>query len=168
MKRLMIAASVAMFAVCAAAADTVKDGSVSVTPGRWLWKQETNVMAIPIKEENIECLIPEKAEITLSKLARDLEEGCTVDNVRPIPTGFLFKLKCSGKTKGDADATLIHTAKSMTINAKGSAMLGFIPAGFSMKAQATYMGECSQEEFTKAKENWARDEAEKAAKAPPT
>lgn len=167
MKKFLVAAGVAMFAVCAAGADTVKDGSVSVKPGRWLWKQETNVMAIPIKEENIECLIPEKAEITLSKLASDLEKGCTVDNVRPIPTGYLFKLKCSGKTKGDADATLVHTDKSMTIHAKGSAMVGPIPAGFSMKAQATYMGDCSAEETKKEKDRWLKDHPEAAAvKAP--
>ena len=166
MKRLLVAASVAMFAVCAAGADTVKDGSVSVKPGRWLWKQETNVMAIPIKEENIECLIPEKAEITLSKLATDLEKGCTVDNVRQIPTGYLFKLKCSGKTKGDADATLVHTDQSMTIHAKGSAMLGPIPAGFSMKAQATYMGECTQDEFKQEKDRWLKDHPELASATP--
>lgn len=166
MKRFLVAAGVAMFAVCAAGADTVKDGSVSVKPGRWLWKQETNVMAIPIKEENIECLIPEKANILLSKLAADLEKGCTVDNVRTIPTGYLFKLKCSGKTKGDADATLVHTDQSMTIHAKGSAMLGPIPAGFSMKAQATYMGECLPAEFQKEKERWAKDHPETAAATP--
>lgn len=167
MKRLLVAASVAMFAVCAAGADTVKDGSVSVMPGRWLWKQETNVMAIPIKEENIECLIPEKANILLSKLASDLEKGCTVDNVRAIPTGYLFKLKCSGKTKGDADATLVHTDKSMTIHAKGSAMLGFIPAGFSMKAEATYMGECTPTEFKKEKDRWLKDHPEAATATTP-
>lgn len=53
MKKLLVAAGVAMFAICAASADTVKDGAISVKPGKWLWKQETNVLAIPIKEENI-------------------------------------------------------------------------------------------------------------------
>jgi hypothetical protein len=157
MKKLLVAAGVAMFAVCAATADTTKDGSVSVKPGRWLWKQETNVLAIPIKEENIECLIPEEAKITLSKLARDLEEGCTVDNVRSIQGGYLFKLKCSGKTKGEADATITHTDTSMKINAKGSATIGFIPAGFSMKADATYQGDCSAAEIAKAKERYIRE-----------
>lgn len=162
--RFLAMAGVAMIAVCAAGADTLKDGSVSVKPGRWLWKQETNIMAIPLKEENLECLIPEKAEITLSKLAEDLEKGCTVDNVRPIPTGFLFKLKCAGKTKGEADATLLHTDTSMTIHAKGSATVGFIPAGFSMKAQATYQGDCTAAEFAKEKERWAKEHPETAAK----
>ena len=157
MKKLLAAAGVAMFAVCAAAADTTKDGMVSVKPGRWLWKQETNVLAIPIKEENIECLIPEEAKITLSKLARDLEEGCTVDNVRSIQSGYLFKLKCNGKTKGEADATITHTQTTMKITAKGSATVGFIPAGFSMKADATYQGDCSAAEIAKAKERYIRE-----------
>lgn len=163
MKKLLVTAGVAVFAVCAAAADTVKDGSVSVKPGRWLWKQETNIMAIPLKEENIECLIPEEATITLSKLATDLEKGCTVDNVRQIQNGYLFKLKCKGKTKGEADATLVHTEKSMTIHAKGSATLGFIPAGFSMKAEATYQGDCSSAEIAKAKERYIRENPGAAA-----
>lgn len=157
MKKFLVMAGVAAFAICAAAADTVKDGSVSVKPGRWLWKQETNILAIPLKEENLECLIPEEARITLSKLARDLEEGCTVDNVRAIKGGYLFKLICAGKTTGTADATLIHTDKSMTIHAKGTANVGPIPAGFSMKASATYLGDCSPEEAAKAKANWLRD-----------
>ena len=155
--RLLVMAGVAALAVCGAAADTLKDGIVQVTPGKYQWKQETSVMAIPIKEENLECLIPEEAKITLSKLARDLEEGCTVDNVRAIKGGFLFKLICKGKTTGTADATLIHTDKSMTIHAKGTANLGPIPAGFSMKAQATYVGDCTQEEAAKAKERWLRE-----------
>ena len=157
MKKLLVTASVALFAICAASADTIKDGAISVKPGKWLWKQETNVLAIPIKEENLECLIPEEARITLSKLARDLEEGCTVDNVRQIQSGYLFKLKCNGKTKGDADATLTHTDSSMSIRAKGSAMLGILPAGFSMKADATYQGDCSQAEAEKSRERYLRD-----------
>lgn len=163
MKKLLVMAGVAAFAICAAAADTVKDGAVSVKPGRWLWKQETNVMAIPIKEENIECLIPEEARITLSKLAADLEKGCGVDNVRPIQNGYLFKLKCTGKTKGEADATITHTDTTMKINAKGSATIGFIPAGFSMKADATYQGDCSAAEAAKAKERYIRENPGAAA-----
>jgi Protein of unknown function (DUF3617) len=157
MKKLLVMAGVAALAICTAAADTVKDGSVSVKPGRWLWKQETNILAIPIKEENIECLIPEEARITLSKLARDLEEGCGVDNVRSIQGGYLFKLKCTGKTKGEADASILHTDTTMKINAKGSATVGFIPAGFSMKADATYQGDCSTAEIAKAKERYLRE-----------
>jgi hypothetical protein len=163
MKKLLVMASLAVFAICAAAADTVKDGAVSVKPGRWLWKQETSILAIPLKEENIECLIPEEARITLSKLARDLEEGCTVDNVRSIQNGYLFKLKCSGKTKGEADATIIHSETMMKINAKGSATVGFIPAGFSMKADATYQGDCSVAEIAKAKERYIRENPGAAA-----
>ena len=77
MKKFLVMAGVAAFAICAAAADTVKDGSVSVKPGRWLWKQETNILAIPLKEENLECLIPEEARITLSKLARSRAAICS-------------------------------------------------------------------------------------------
>jgi hypothetical protein len=155
--RLLAMAGIAVLAVCAATADTLKDGSIQVTPGKYQWKQETSLAGIPLKEENLECLIPEEAKITLSKLATDLQEGCTVDNVRAIKGGYLFKLNCAGKTTGTADATLIHTDKSMTIHAKGSANLGPIPAGFSMKAQATYVGECSSEETAKAKANWLKD-----------
>jgi hypothetical protein len=54
----------------------------------------------------------------------------------------------------------------MTIHAKGSAMLGPIPAGFSMKAQATYMGECTQDEFKKEKDRWLKDHPELAAATP--
>jgi hypothetical protein len=155
--KYLVMAGVALLAVCGAAADTMKDGTVAVKPGKWLWKQETNVMAIPIKEENLECLIPEEANILLSKLATDLEKGCGVDNVRTIQGGYLFKLHCTGKTKGDADATIIHTDKTMSIRAKGSAMLGPIPAGFSMKADATYQGECTQAELDKARTRWLKE-----------
>jgi len=154
--RLLAIAATVLLAVCAASADTVKDGAIQVKPGKWKWKQETSVMAIPLKEENLECLIPEKARITLSKLARDLEEGCTVDNVLPISAGFSFKLICKGKTTGNADATLTHTPTSMQIRAKGTANLGPIPAGFSMNADATYMGECSADEAAKEKERWLK------------
>ena len=157
MKKLLAITGVALLAICAASADTPKDGAVSVKPGKWLWKQETNVLAIPIKEENLECLIPEEATMLLSKLAADLEKGCGVDNVRQIQGGFLFKLKCTGKTKGDADATLVHTENTMSIRAKGSAMLGIIPAGFSMKADATYQGDCTQAEIDKARERFLRE-----------
>jgi hypothetical protein len=155
--RLLAMTGIAVLAVCAATADTLKDGMVQVKPGKYQWNQETNIMAIPIKEDNQECLIPEESKITLSKLARDLEDGCTVDNVRAIKGGYLFKLICAGKTTGTADATLIHTDKSMTIHAKGTANVGPIPAGFSMKANATYIGECSPEEAAKAKANWLKD-----------
>lgn len=155
--RILIAVGVALMAVCGATADTLKDGSIQVKAGKWRWKQETNILAVPIKEENLECLIPEEARITLSKLARDLEEGCGVSNVRAINTGYLFKLNCTGKTTGTADATLVHTEKTMTIRAKGTANLGPIPAGFSMTADATYVGDCTAEEAKKAKERYLRE-----------
>jgi hypothetical protein len=155
--RLVVVAGMVALALGTAFADTLKDGSIQVKPGKWRWKQETNIMAIPIKEDNLECLIPEESRITLSKLARDLEEGCRVDNVRKIQGGYLFKLICDGKTTGKADATLIHTDTSMTIRAEGTANLGPIPAGFSMKADATYVGECSAVEAAKAKERWLKD-----------
>lgn len=154
--RLPIVAATALLAVCAASADTLKDGAVSVTPGKWKWKQETSILAIPLHEENLECLIPQKARVTLSSLAEDLQKGCTVDNVKPISGGFSFKLICKGKTTGEADATLIHTPTSMAIRAVGTANIGFIPAGFSMKADATYQGDCTAAEIDKATENWKR------------
>lgn len=142
-----------------AQADGLKDGSVAVTPGRWQWKQETSVMGIPINEDNLECLIPEKATIMLSKLAYDLDKGCTVDDVVPAGTGYNFKLICTGKTKGTADATLTHTDKMMQIRAKGQAQMLGMPAGFSMKADATYQGDCTPEEIAHQKEKLEKEQA---------
>jgi len=155
--RLVVLAGIIAMAACAASADQAKDGSVQVTPGRYSWKQETSIIGIPLKEDNIECLIPEKATITLSKLASDLEKGCTVDNVNPTADGYSFKLICTGKTKGRADATLAHTAKSMTIRAKGAAKFMGMDAGFSMKADANYLGECTAEEAARSLESWKRE-----------
>jgi Protein of unknown function (DUF3617) len=152
--RFVAFVGIAAIAACAASADTLKDGSVQVKPGRYNWKQETSVVGVPINEENLECLIPQKSRVTLSKLANDLDEGCTVDNVVPTSTGYTFKLICSGKTKGKADATLTHTETSMSIRAKGSAQFLGLPAGFSMKADATYVGECSAEEIAKETKRW--------------
>ena len=166
MKKLLVMAAVATLAICAAAADTVKDGVVSVKPGRWLWKQELSLVGLGSKEENVECLIPEEAKITLSKLVRDLQEGCTVANVRAIQSGYLFKLNCKGKYSGEADATLTHTDRTMKINAKGTVKgtvsLG-IPLGFSMKSDATYQGDCSATEVAKAKERYIRENPGAAA-----
>jgi hypothetical protein len=155
--RVLVFAGIAAMAACSAAADTVKDGSIQVKPGRYNWKQETSIIGIPLKEENLECLIPQKAQITLSKLAYDLDEGCTVDNVAPTPTGYTFKLICKGDTKGKADATLTHTDTSMSIRAKGSAEFLGLPAGFSMKADASYMGECTAEEIAKETKRWEEE-----------
>ena len=152
--RLALVAGIAAFAACSASAEPQKDGAVHVKPGRYNWKQETSVVGIPINEENLECLIPEKATIKLSKLAYDLDEGCTVDDVSPTPDGYKFKLICTGKTKGTADATLVHTDTSMSIRAKGSAQVLGMPAGFSMKADANYVGECSKDEIAKETARW--------------
>lgn len=152
--RLALFAGIAAIAACAASADTLKDGAIEVKPGRYNWKQETSIVGIPINEENLECLIPQKSRITLSKLAYDLDEGCTVDNVVPTSTGYSFKLICTGKTKGKADATLVHTDTSMTIRAKGSAKFLGLPAGFSMKADATRIGDCSPDEIEKETKRW--------------
>jgi hypothetical protein len=152
--RLFVFAAAAAMIACTAAAGTLKDASVQVKPGRYSWKQETSIVGIPINEDNIECLIPQKATIALSKLAYDLDEGCTVDNVTPAAGGYNFKLICTGKTKGKADASLVHTNTSMTIRAKGSAQFMGLPAGFSMKADAKYLGECTAEEFAKESQRW--------------
>lgn len=171
--RAPIFAAVAALAVTASAplvapilappaiADSIKDGQISVTPGMWNWKQTTNVIGVPIKEENLECLIPEEATISLSKLAYDLDEGCTVDNVLPATGGYNFKLICTGDIPGKADATLTHSDRSMAIRAKGSAKVMGIPAGFSMQADATYMGECPAEEAARQKQKWLEEQAAK-------
>ena len=155
--RLLAFIGAAAIVACAAHADTLKDGAIQVKPGKWNWKQETSIVGIPLNEENLECLIPEKARITLSKLAYDLDEGCTVDDVKAAPAGYNFKLICKGKTKGKADASLTHTDKSMTIRAKGSAQFLGMPAGFSMKADATYIGDCSAEEVAKETKRWQEE-----------
>jgi hypothetical protein len=149
--RLVLFAGVAVFAACTAAADTLKDGSVQVKPGSYKWVQETSVIGfINKKEENLECLIPQKAQVTLSKLARDLDETCTVDRVSPAAGGYKFRLSCKGDIPIKADATLTHTETSMKIKADGSAtVLGIIPASVSAKAEATYVGECTPDEFAK-------------------
>ena len=66
---------------------------------------------------------------------------------------------CTGKTKGKADASLVHTQTSMTIRAKGSAEVLGLPAGFSMKADAKYLGECTAEEFAKETKRWNEENA---------
>jgi arginine repressor len=149
--RLVLFAGVAVFAACTAAADTLKDGLVQVKPGRYNWVQETSVIGfINKKEENLECLIPEKAKITLSKLARDLDESCTVDKVSPSAGGYNFKLNCKGDIPIKADATLTHTETSLKIRANGSAtVLGVIPASVSANADATYVGDCTPDEIAK-------------------
>jgi Protein of unknown function (DUF3617) len=152
--RVLAFIGAAALVACAANADTLKDGAIQVKPGKWNWKQETSIVGIPLKEENLECLIPEKAKLTLSELATDLEEGCTVDEVQPVSSGFNFKLICKGKTKGKADASLTHTEKSMAIRARGSAQFLGMPAGFSMKADATYMGDCTQDEIARETARW--------------
>jgi hypothetical protein len=159
------AAVVAAIAASAAFAQTLKDGEVSVTPGKWNWKQETSVVGVPIKEENLECLIPQKATMKLSELATDLDEGCTVDGVTPTADGYTFVLICTGDIPGKANAALKHSDKMMQITAKGSAKVLGIPAGFSMQADATYVGDCSADEIKKAEENFAEEQAEKAKKA---
>ncbi len=155
--RFFVFAGIAAIAACAASADTLKDGAVQVKPGKYNWKQETSIVGVPLNEENLECLIPQKSRITLSKLAYDLDEGCTVDDVKPAANGYNFQLICKGKTKGKADASLTHTDRSMTIRAKGSAQFLGMPAGFSMKADATYLGDCTADEVAKETERWKEE-----------
>lgn len=141
MRRLWTAAAAA-FAVSAAAADIQKDAQFNVNAGLWSWKQETSVAGIPIRETNIECLDAEKAQMTLTALAYDLDEACTVDDVSPTSGGYNFKLICTGDIPGTAKAVLTYTAQTMSITARGKAKVIGIPTGFSMKADATYLGAC--------------------------
>ena len=162
MKRVLIASAIIAAFGAAASADARSDGSVTVKPGMWNWKQETHVVGIPIKETNLECLIPEKATITLSELAYDLDEGCRVENVTQVGTGYDFDLVCKGKYPGRADATLRAGEGSMSIRAKGSARVWGIPAGFSMKADATYAGDCPADELARQKQKFAEEQAAEA------
>ncbi|MDP3737597.1 MAG: hypothetical protein Q8R02_09420 [Hyphomonadaceae bacterium] len=155
--RLALSAGIALMAACAAAsAQQAKDGEVEVLPGKWTWKQSTTVIGfINSKDENLECLIPQKAKVKLSELARDLDEDCTVDKVAPIPDGYSFKLICKGDLPIRADATLAASDRSMVIRAKGSAtVMGFIPASVSANADASLAGECTSEEIAKETERW--------------
>jgi hypothetical protein len=155
--RLAPFAGIVLMAVCAAAsAQQAKDGEVEVLPGKWNWKQSTTVIGfINSKDENLECLIPQKARVKLSELAYDLDEDCTVDKVAPIAGGYRFKLICKGDLPIKADATLTASDRSMVIRAKGSAtVMGFIPASVSANADATYVGACTPEEIAKETQRW--------------
>lgn len=134
------------------------ESTFSIQPGRYNWKQRTEIVGFGSNEENIECLIPEKATYTLNALAKDLDEGCHVENVSRTANGYNFKLVCTGRIPGTAQAVLSHTANSMTIQATGSAtVVGFIPAGFSMHADARRVGDCSAQEITRERERWQRE-----------
>jgi hypothetical protein len=157
--RVLALAGIAVLAACAASADQLKDATVEVKPGSYKWKQETTVIGfINKKEENLECLIPQKAKITLSQLAQDLDESCKVENVVNNGAGYNFKLVCKGDIPIKADATLSSATDRITIRAKGSAtVVGVIPASVSASADATYMGECTPEEFAKETDRWNKE-----------
>jgi uncharacterized protein DUF3617 len=158
--RALALAGIAVLAVCSAAADQLSDATVEVKPGQYKWNQETTIIGfINKKEENLECLIPQKAKMTLSQLARDLDESCRVQNV--VNTGgtdYSFKLVCKGDIPIKADATLSSATDRLNIRANGSAtVVGIIPASVSASAKATYMGECTPEEFAKETERWNKE-----------
>jgi hypothetical protein len=153
-KPVLFAAAVAAIAT-AAYADTMKDASFKVTPGQYHWVQNTSVAGIPINEDNTECLTADKANMTLSGLARKLQKTCTVDNVAQTADGYTFKLTCAGKYPGSADARLVKSDKSMGITADGSAKVLGIPAAFTVKADATYVGACTPEQLQHAAEKAA-------------
>ncbi|MEP7211159.1 MAG: DUF3617 family protein [Alphaproteobacteria bacterium] len=154
MKPLLFAAAFALIAT-AAWADTMKDASFKVTPGQYHWVQNTSVAGIPINEDNTECLTGEQSNMSLSGLAKKLQKTCTVDNVVQTANGYTFKLICAGKYPGTADAKLVKSDKAMGITAEGSAKLLGIPAGFSVKADATFVGACTPEQLEKAAEKAA-------------
>jgi hypothetical protein len=158
--KLSTAGLVAALALASlASADTQSDGTVNVQPGMWRWNHETHVVGIPIREENLECLIPEKAEITLSRLAYDLNEGCGVENVSATDDGYAFTLVCKGQYNGKAQATLAHTDTTLDIKADGSVRFVGIPAPFSWKGKATHAGECPAEELERQREKWQAEQA---------
>ena len=162
MKRLLLAA-VGLFGCAAAAADQPGDGAIELKSGLYNWKQKTEIVGFGSNEENTECLIPQKASTTLSRLVDDLQKGCGVQNVVQTPKGYNFRMVCGAKSKvkGKAEAVLEHTDTSMTISAKGSAtVIGFIPAGFSVRANASYVGECTQEQIEHATQSYYRKHPE--------
>lgn len=154
MKRILIGAAL-LGAVSLAHADTASDAMVQVNPGKWKWEQNTKILGLFSSDEsNIECLIPPKAEMTLSRLAYDLDEGCRVEDVSPTSTGYNFTLVCKGDVSGKAAANIAASPESLKIRAKGNARWGIITAGLSMNADATYMGQCSAEEFAEQVVKW--------------
>jgi hypothetical protein len=143
-------------------AEPSPDAWVEAKPGLWNWKQETSILGVfNSKEDNLECLIPEEANIKLSKLARDLDEGCSAADVSSLPNGYAFKLVCTGDISGKANMTLTTAEDSISIRGKGSARWGIVIAGLSMKADATRVGECSADQITKARERWQREQAQR-------
>ena len=130
-------------------ADTLKDASFDVKPGEYHWQQATSVGGIPVSQDKTQCLKEEKAHMTLSDLARKLEKGCAVDEVTKVKEGYNFKLVCTGKYPGTADAKLTRTDKSFSLEASGSAKLLGIMAPFTAKADASYVGECTADEVAK-------------------
>lgn len=167
LKGLSLTAIVAAAAVAGASlafADTLKDGSVQAKPGMWEWKQETSIYGLFNKKEtNLECLIPEKAQITLSKLARDLDKGCGVENVSALDTGYSFVLRCKGKVTGKADASLTSSADRISLQASGSARWGVIWAPLSMKANASFKGDCPADELQRQREKFQREQQKSAS-----
>ena len=149
MKPVLFAAAIAAIA-SAAYADTIKDASFNVKPGQYHWVQNTSVAGIPINKDSKQCVTAEKASMSLSGMARDLDKACTVDNVAKTADGYTFKLICNGKYPGAADARLVKTDKTMAITAEGSAKMLGIPASFTIKADAAFVGACTPEQLTKA------------------
>jgi hypothetical protein len=137
------------FIAAAGWADTIKDASFDVKPGEYHWQQATSVGGIPVNQDKTQCLKEEKAHMTLSDVARRLDKGCAVDDVAKVKGGYAFKLICSGKYPGTADAKLISTDKSFSLEASGSAKLLGMMAPFTAKADASYVGECTPEELAK-------------------
>jgi hypothetical protein len=164
LRRLAIGAALVAVASTAfafmASAEPAQETWVEAKPGLWNWKQETSILGVfNSKEENLECLIPEEARIKLSKLARDLDEGCTAANVSQLENGYAFKLICKGDISGKADMTLTTSGDGIRIRGKGSARWGIVFAGLSMKADATRVGECSADQAAKSRERWMREQA---------
>lgn len=151
---IAIAAAIAVIAT-AAYADTIKDASFKVTPGQYHWVQNTSVAGIPINKDSNQCLIGEKASMTLSGMAKGLDKACTVDNVAPTADGYTFKLICNGKYPGTADAKLVKSDKTIELTAEGNAKMMGIPATFTVKADAALVGACTPEQLTKAAEKAA-------------
>ena len=159
------AAATALFA-SHAWADTAGDPAVTVKPGMWKWESHVRIMGVFSKsEENLECLIPEKASMKLSALARDLDKSCGVDNVSPTDTGYDFRLVCKGDISGKAKANISHVNGKMALSANGSARWGIIWGTLNYKANATYQGDCDPEEEARQREKWLEEQAREKAEA---
>jgi hypothetical protein len=122
-------------------------GAVSLRPGRWRWTHTTTLVGLPIREENTDCLIDTEAATTLARLARKLEPSCSVSNITPGQGTYSFRMSCSNASSGQTQASITFTETTMSLNARGSLSLAGVNTGFTARADASWVGQCTAAEI---------------------